>query len=625
MTNPTPSEAPDHRVMTLTAPRPAIACPPQPATQERAGQHQAALVGLLVVTAGIYLWNLSASGWANAFYSAAVQAGSQNWTAFLFGSSDAANAITVDKTPGALWVTGACVRLFGLNSWSVLAPQALEGVAAVALVYAAVRRVNGPASGLLAGSVLALTPVAALMFRFNNPDALLVLLLVAAAFCVQRACEKDSSRWWFPLAGVAIGFAFLAKMGQALLVAPGFALAYLLTAHAPLRTRVSRTIAGTLALVVSAGWYLVLATVWPADRRPFIGGSQHDSVIELALGYNGFGRLTGNETGGLGNMNYDVGWTRLFDRGMGTGIAWLIPAALIAVAAAVVVTRRAPRADTVRSAGILWGSWLLVTGVVLSYSSGIIHPYYTVALAPAVAGSIGLGVPLLWRRHDDIRAATTLSGGVLVTTVLACALLGRDGAAPSWLRAAVAVGGVGAAALLLVGGRLPPGVARAAGVVALLACLAGPAVYTVATALAPHRGAIPSVGFSRGSGFGGFGGFLDSPEPSPALVDTLTAGSSSYTWTAATVTSTNAAGYQLATGLPVMAVGGFNGTDPAPTLEQFQKLVAQKKIHYFIGGTMRGPRRNAGSGSHDAADIATWVAAQFPSRTLDGVTLYDLS
>jgi hypothetical protein len=262
---------------------------------------------------------------------------------------------------------------------------------------------------------------------------------------------------------------------------------------------------------------------------------------------------------------------------------------------------------------------------VLSYSSVIIHPYYTVALAPAVAGSIGLGVPLLWRRHDDIRAATTLCGGVLVTTVLACALLGRDGAAPSWLRAAVAVGGVGAAALLLVGGRLPPGVARAAGVVALLACLAGPAVYTVATALAPHRGAIPSVGFSRGSGFGGFGGFLDSPEPSPALVDTLTAGSSSYTWTAATVTSTNAAGYQLATGLPVMAVGGFNGTDPAPTLEQFQKLVAQKKIHYFIGGTMRGPRRNAGSGSHDAADIATWVAAQFPSRTLDGVTLYDLS
>ena len=216
------------------------------------------------MTAVLYLWNLSANGWANSFYSAAVQASSQSWTALLFGSSDAANAITVDKTPGALWVMDVSVRLFGFNSWSVLAPQALEGVAAVALLYAAVRRANGPAAGLLAGTVLALTPVATLMFRFNNPDALLVLLLVAAAYCVQRAIENDSGRWWLPLAGVAVGFAFLAKMGQALVVVPGFAAAYLITAQSPLRARVTRLLAAGVALLVSAGWY---SRWWHCGRR----------------------------------------------------------------------------------------------------------------------------------------------------------------------------------------------------------------------------------------------------------------------------------------------------------------------------------------------------------------------
>ncbi len=199
-----------------------------------------ALAVLLIGTAALYLWNLSASGWANSFYSAAAQAGANNWTAMLFGSSDAANAITVDKTPASLWVMDVSVRIFGLNPWSVLAPQALEGVAAVAILYAAVRRVSGPGAALLAGSIMALTPVAALMFRFNNPDALLVLMLVAAAYCTQRACEKDSSRWWLVAAGAAVGFGFLAKMLQAFLVLPGFVAAYLISGSRPLSSSAPR-------------------------------------------------------------------------------------------------------------------------------------------------------------------------------------------------------------------------------------------------------------------------------------------------------------------------------------------------------------------------------------------------
>jgi 4-amino-4-deoxy-L-arabinose transferase-like glycosyltransferase len=608
--------------MTLLASHPVAPAPVHPKTPRQTTAHRVALAGLLVMTGVLYAWNLSASGWANTFYSAAAQAGSQSWTAFLFGSSDAANAITVDKTPGALWVIDVSVRLFGLNSWSVLLPQALEGVAAVALVYAAVRRINGPLAGLLAGFVLALTPVATLIFRFNNPDALLVMLLVAAAYCVQRACEKDSSRWWLPLAGVAVGFAFLAKMAQALLILPGFAIAYLITAHAPVRTRLTRSLAAAVAMAVSGGWYLVLVTMWPTDRRPYIGGSQHNSIIELALGYNGFGRLTGDEPGGLGNPNFDAGWARLFDSGMGPEIAWLIPAAVICIAAAVVITWRSPRTEAVRSACILWGGWLVVTGVVLSYSTGIIHPYYTVALAPAVAAGIGVGAPLLWRRRQKPSAATTLAGTVLVTTVLACVLLGREPTWTPWLRAVIAVAGVGAAVLLLVAARLPRAATRAVGVVALAACLAGPTAYSVATAATPHHGAIPGVGVTRGAQFGGF---LDAPDVSAPLVAALHTDAGRYTWTAATVGSTTAAGYQLATQTSVMAVGGFNGTDPAPTLDQFRQLVSDNKIHYFIGGKMRGPMRGASSGSKEASNIAAWVAAHFAARTIDGVTLYDLT
>ena len=582
---------------------------------------------LLIATAALNLWNLSASGWANAFYSAAAQAGAGDWTAMLFGSSDAANAITVDKTPAALWIIDVSVRLFGLNPWSILVPQALEGVGAVALLYAAVRRVGGDGAALLAGAVFALTPVAALIFRFNNPDALLVLLLVAAAYCVQRACEKDSSRWWLIGAGILVGFGFLAKMLQAFLVLPGFAAAYLVAGQRRMRRRIGDLLAACVALVVSGGWYLLLVELWPASARPYIGGSQHDSIVELALGYNGLGRLTGDEPGGLGNLNFDVGWGRLFGSGMGLDIAWLLPSAVICLAAGFVITRRAARTDPARAALILWGGWLAVTAVVFSFANGILHPYYTVALAPAIGASIGIGATLLWRNRSDIRAATALSGAVLVTTILAAVLLSRNSEWIPWLRAAVAVGGVGAAVLLLVAGRLPRPVSRSVAALAVAACLAAPAVYSVATAATAHSGAIPSVGPAR-QGFGGFtgpGGLLDSPAPGPALSATLSADAHDFTWVAATVGSNNAAGYQLASGAPVMAIGGFNGTDPSPTLEEFQRYVADRQIHYFIRGKMMIGHWGPSTGSSESSDIAEWVETHYTPQTVDRVLIYDLT
>lgn len=581
---------------------------------------------LLMATAGLYLWGLGASSWANAYYSAAAQAGSQSWTAMFFGSSDAANAITVDKPPAALWVMDISVRLFGVKPWSVLVPQALMGVATVAVLYAAVRRVSGPGAGLLAGAVMALTPVAALMFRFNNPDALLVLLLVLAAYCTQRACEKDAGRWWLIAAGVAVGFGFLTKMLQAFLVVPALAGAYLVAGQRPLRRRIADSLLAALTVGVSAGWYLLVVDLWPKEMRPYIGGSQTNSILELTLGYNGIGRLTGDEPGGLGNLNHDVGWGRLFGSGMGADIGWLLPAALIMLTAGLVITRGRPRTDATRAALILWGGWLLVTAVVFSYMNGIVHPYYTVALAPAIAAVVAIGATLLWERRYDIRSATALAGAVAVTAVLAAVLLGRHGDWMPWLRVAVAVGGVGAAVLLLVVGRLRAGVAVRVAGLAIVSCLAGPAAFSLATAASPHSGAIPSVGPSRG-GHGTFtgGGLLSSPQPHPDLISLLTQGADEFTWAAAVIGSNNAAGYQLAVDAPVMAIGGFNGTDPSPTLDEFIRYVDEGRIHYFIVGptTMMGHR--TGNDTHESTAIREWVEARYPELTVDGTAVYDLT
>ena len=330
--------------------------PPSPSPPRRRSEDprwvRPGLIGLLLATAVLYLWGLGASGWANSFYSAAVQAGSASWKAFFFGSSDAANSITVDKTPASLWAMAISVRIFGLSSWSILVPQTLMGVATVGMLYAGVRRWFGPGAGLLAGAMLALTPVATLMFRFNNPDALLVLLLTLGAYAVIRALEVAETRAgtrWLLAAGAFVGFAFLAKMLQALLVVPAFALVYLLFAPTGIRRRLFQLIAAGAAMIVSAGWYIATVELIPESMRPYIGGSQTNSILELTLGYNGLGRLSGNETGSVGGGQGggwgETGLLRMFNAEMGGQIAWLLPAALAATVIGLVVTARRGRTD----------------------------------------------------------------------------------------------------------------------------------------------------------------------------------------------------------------------------------------------------------------------------------------
>src|SRR3989475_7454430 len=475
-----------------------------------------ALIGLLGITGLLYLWNLAASGWANAYYSAAVLAGTKSWAAFFFGSLDASNFITVDKAPGALWVMEIAARLFGFNAWTVLAPQALEGVATVAIVFLAVRRWFGPAAGLLAGGVVALTPVAGLIFRFNNPDALLVLLLTAAVFATLRAIEDGRTRWLI-LAGALVGAGFLAKELQAFVVLPVLGGVYLFAGPPALGRRIRQSLLALLAMIVACGWWVAAVELFPSASRPYIGGSQNNDLLSLVFGYNGLGRLTGNESGSVGGFGALgsrwglTGWNRLFNAQFGGQISWLIPAAIVLLAVTLLLTFRRPRTDIVRAAFLIWGGVLLLTGAVFSFAQGIIHPYYTVALAPAIGALVGMGAVFLWARRSEQIARLALAGSLATTAAWSFILLGRSPAFFPDLRLAVLVLGLLGATMIVTLSLTSRWTRISIAALAIGAALAGPAAYAANTVATPHGGAIPSAGPAVTAGTGAGPGFGGSP------------------------------------------------------------------------------------------------------------------
>ena len=632
----------------------------------------------------LYVWGLGNSGWANSFYSGAVQAGTKSWKAFFYGSSDASNFITVDKPPASLWVMELSARVFGVNAWSILVPQALEGVAAVGVLYAAVRRWFGDAAGLLAGLVLALTPVATLMFRFNNPDALLTLLLVCSAYTLVTALERGSTMW-IVVAGAFIGFGFITKMLQALLVVPGFTLVYLVCANASLRRRIWQVLLAAATVLVSGLWWVVAVMAVPAANRPYIGGSQHNSLWELIFGYNGFGRLTGNETGSVGGggqataMWGPTGWTRMFNE----IVRWpdLVAAPRRArpsrACCGVHLARPAHRPHTCRdrSVGELAGCHLdrvqprsgnhppLLHGRVGAADRRAHWHRCDVLLAPSGSAREPHRPGRDPGRHLDLDARVVATDtrvalvarprrpgrGADACRCTAGAVVGARQPARCWPRRRDRRRARRQRELCVrdcrhhalgrdpdrgadrrgrrrtrwwvpwVAGRFPERGRRPGREVRWWLPGAGRGGFP-----GGGRGGFPGGGGNAG---GSAGGLLDGSTPTAEVTDLLSADAGRYTWVAAAVGSNSASGYQLATGDPVMSIGGFNGTDPAPTLDQFQAYVASGQIHYFIGGGFGGGRGGFGPGgsSSTSREISNWVESHFTAKSVGGITLYDLS
>ena len=671
-----------------------------------------ALAFLMLAAAFVFFWNLTASGYANEFYSAAAQAGSKSWEAFLWGSLDAGNAITVDKPPASIWLMALSVRLLGLSSFAILLPQALMGVACTYLLYATVRRVWGNAAGIVAGIVFITTPVAALMFRFNNPDALLILLMLGAAACVLRGLELPADRHgnrvrtcWYAVAGLLIGLGFLTKQFQVLLVLPGFGLVMLLLSPTPWPRRLLDAVVALGAMVVGAGWWVLLTVLVPSGSRPYFGGSQTDSFFELTFSYNGLGRLTGNETGSVipgaseaisggsqGGMWGETGLFRLWTSDFGDQITWLAPIAFAALflgpakKGQVYFGRfylgkreRKVDPDTVarirRAQIVIFGAWLIVTWLVFSFMAGIFHAYYTVALSPAIAVLVAICGASLLELRDHPWMPGVAGFLIAMTSAWDMALILRSGSF-AWLGVCIGVIGVVAGFGLCIIGfwmqdRLPATWpltlkhgARGVAAAAIIALLAGPIVWTVCTISTGHTGSIVTAGPGGGMGGGpggsgpsdsgapdgaggspaddsssesasggngtdtpgGGSGLLGGTSANESLVELLTQNASGYRWAAATTGSQNAASYQLASELPVMAIGGFNGSDPAPTLDEFKAYVAQGLIRYYIasggmGGGMGGTQMG---GSSAASEIAEWVAQNYTAQTIGNTTIYDL-
>lgn len=731
-----------------------------------------ALSLLTLGTIAAYLVNLSANGWANSFYAAAVQAGSQNWEAFLFGSLDSANAITVDKPPAALWLMALSARAFGFSSFSMLLPQVLlAGVSVLMLAHSTRLGLRGHVSLLVerlaalgAGLLFALSPIVALMFRFNNPDALLVTLCVGAVVATQHALRavgtvqavRHTTRTvvlWLVLAGVCLGMGFLTKQFQVLLIVPGMAAAWMLFARTSWLRRTLLLIVPIIAMVITAGWWIALVELTPAANRPYVGGSQSNSFLELTFGYNGFGRLTGNESGSVGGGGGGMGgggWgetgiARLLTGSFGSQIAWFLPTALFLLVILVILLIRAEvarrrrvravpetagsdqigsdqigsdrigsdRGDTdpvtsgpvsvtsgnLGAAVMLWGAWLVVVWLVLSSMNGIVHEYYTVALVPAIAVVVALGVALLVNRStfasrlllalvwsltgawQFILAASmsgvpgslrwavpivSILGGLCLivlglrrrmrawpdtedepgsvaasvrsrrsrrwTTVLLGAAIVSSLVIPTQLEART-IGASAQGSIVTIagtssgmgghgGGGGPGGPGGAGGIEGGTG--GGPgAEGSPGGGGVPGAGSVPGSEEAPGAG-GGMGGLLTGSTPSAELTKLLGEDADQYTWVAATTSANQAAGYQLALDEPVMAIGGFNGTDPSPTLAEFKQLVAEGQIHWYIGTASNSPGGGGDSGS-TSAEISDWVEANFTSTTVDSRTLYDLS
>lgn len=542
-----------------------------------------------------YAWG-SDNAHLEPFYGAAARSMSSSWHDFFFGAFDPLGTVTVDKLPGALWLQALSLRIVGFHVWAVVLPQIVEGVLTILVLYRAVRRLAGPIAGITAAAVLAVSPVTVALNRGNVSDSLLILLTVLAADATSSALISGRLRTLL-LAGVWVGLAFQAKMAQAWLILPALAVAYIVAAPPRLRIRFGHiALAGLMTVAVSLSWMTVVSLV-PAHQRPYVDGTQNDSLYSQVFDYNGLSRLehghaftsAGEPAAFLRQLDREgrtlnsetvrvkPSWHRLLSGLFGRDDGWLLPAALIAAIGVLLERRGAGRRDLLRAAVLLWGTWLVVLGVI--FSEGVyLNSYYVAALSPATAALCGAGVAVFWWRRRLWKARAAFACAVLACTGYGIYLLHGATSVPGWLLPVTGCLGIASAlvALLLRGLRGEElRVVRPVAVGVLAGALALPAITSL---LSVTRDLSPfDAPYQPGSEiFARFSAKL-AADDARMVLDHF---SSTYRTpiTFATDTSSLAATYIYYTGKEVLPLGGYLGGVPSPTLRQLQRYITSGEL-----------------------------------------------
>ncbi len=568
------------------------------------------LTAIATIAGFMYAWGMNGAALEN-FYGAAARSMSMSWHNFFFGAFDPAGTVTIDKLPGSLWPQALLLRIVGFHVWAIVLPQVIEGVLTILVLYRAVRRLAGPLAGITAAMVLATSPITVALNRGNVADSLLILLLVLAADATSAALLSGSLRKLL-LAGIWVGLAFQAKMTVAWLVLPALAVAYLLAATPRLRVRIAHVaLAGVLTAVVSVSWMTVVSFV-PAHARPYLDGTQNNSIFSQTFEYNGTARLErqnvfagaghpaaflvhASEANSAPTHKVQPSWHRLLSGLFGRDDGWLLPAVLVAAIWVMVARRHAGRRDPLRASVVLWGSWLLVMAAFFS-AGGYPNSYYVAALSPATGALCGAGVALAQRAHRRMAASAGLAAAMGCSVGYGIYLLDGGTAVPGWLvPVASLTAALGALALLTAQGRR---IFRSSmsGVLVTMACvLVLPAVASVLMVTrglgpfaAPYEPASATV--SR-----------DSERRSRLLhAQVMEELDSTYATPITLVTDSSivAAPFILATGKEVLPIGGFQGGIPAPSLAELQRRIAAEEVRAFLVPTVSDDPRIAWIHTH---------------------------
>ena len=555
-----------------------------------------ALLAIAALAALAYGWGMPGAS-VEPFYGAAARSMSESWHDFIFGAFDPAGTVTVDKLPGALWLQALSLRIFGFHIWAIVLPQVVEGVLTILVLYRAVRRLAGPAAGLIAAAVLAVTPVTVLLGRGNVSDSLLILLLVLAADATTAALLSGSLRQLL-LAGVWVGLAFQAKMIQAWLVLPALAAAYLLAAPAVrLRTRWAHVaLAGLVTIVVSLLWMSAVSLV-PAHDRPYVDGTANDSLYTQVFDYNGLGRLTGDWATTAGPPSPVIvsavehgqpltaptravkpGWDRLLTGLFAADAGWLLPAAIASALAVFLTRRRRDRRDPLRAAVVLWAAWWLVLAVFFSAGT-YLNSYYVAALVPAVAALCGIGLAAGGAAPWPARTRRLVAVTVLASVGYGAYLLAGTATGPAVLTVMALILAATAAGLLLMPVASKGGHVTAVGFAgaAMLLLPAAASVSCVARELGPFDTPFESALAVRISHT------LAAAAPRLTLAgQQLAAHAPPGTALFSTDTSGLAASNILYSGREVLPIGGYLGNVPAPTLATLQADIRRGYVRAFI-------------------------------------------